>query len=197
MRTSRWVRVLAVLFALTMVASACDDSDDDGTAETDTGTDTEEDAGGDEAAETVNVTAVDFAFEGLPGSVDAGTEVSLSNESEAELHEFVAVQLPDDEDRSVEELLQLPQDELMGLLGTGVTDVILALPGQTDAPGAVEGDAVLDEPGRYAVICAIPTGVDPQVYLDAAAEAEGGPPQIEGGGPPHFTQGMFAEVTVE
>ncbi len=196
-RKSRWARALALIFALAMVASACGNDDDEEGTGTGTEADTEEDAGDDAAAETVDVTAVDFAFDGLPASVEAGTEISLTNESEAELHEFVAVQLPEDEERSVEELVQLPQDELIGLLGAGVTDVVISLPGQTDTPGAVEGDAVLEEPGRYAIICAIPTGVDPQVYLDAAAEAEGGPPQIEDAGPPHFAQGMFAELTVE
>lgn len=191
-RMSRWARVLALIFALAMVASACGNDDDD------EGTGTGTEAGTEEAAgETLEVTAVDYAFDGLPASVEAGTEISLANESEAELHEFVAVRLPDDEDRPVEDLVQLPREEIDALLGAGVTDVILSLPGQTDTPGAVEGDAVLEEPGRYAVICAIPTGVDPQVYLDAAAEAEGGPPEIEDAGPPHLAQGMFAELTVE
>lgn len=193
-RKSRWARVLALIFALAMVASACGNDDDDEGTENGTGTeaDTEEAAG-----ETLEVTAVDYAFDGLPASVEAGTEISLANESEAELHEFVAVRLPDDEDRPVEDLVQLPREEIDALLGPGVTDVIISLPGQTDTPGAVAGDGVLDEPGRYAIICAIPTGVEPQTYLDAAAEAEGGPPEIEDAGPPHLAQGMFAELTVE
>ncbi len=45
-------------------------------------------------------------------------------------------------------------------------------------------------------MCFIPTGVDPQEYLRVAAETEEGPPQVEGG-PPHFVQGMHAELTVE
>jgi hypothetical protein len=53
----------------------------------------------------------------------------------------------------------------------------------------------LSEPGRYAVICAIPTGADPAEYLEAAAEAEGGPPEVAGG-PPHLAMGMYGEVTV-
>lgn len=57
------------------------------------------------------------------------------------------------------------------------------------------GDGTLAEAGRYVFFCFIPTGVEPQVYLDAAAEAEEGPPQVDGG-PPHFVQGMFAETTV-
>lgn len=189
---SGWRKLVAVVFALALVAAACGDDDDGDDAATEDTT-----AGDDAAGETVEVTGVNFAFEGLPDTIEAGSEISFTNDAEAELHEFVAVRIPDDEERSVEELLQLPQEELIPLLGQQVTDVVISTPGQTDTPGAVEGDGVLDEPGRYAVICAIPTGVDPQEYLDAAAETEQGPPQIEDAGPPHFTQGMFAEVTVE
>lgn len=70
--------------------------------------------------------------------------------------------------------------------------MVIAPPG--DSGFAVEGTGVLSEPGRYAVICAIPTGADPDEYLAAAAESEGGPPQVAGG-PPHLAMGMFAEVT--
>ena len=34
-----------------------------------------------------------------------------------------------------------------------------------------------------------------RLSVHAAAESAGGPPQVEGG-PPHFVNGMFAEVTV-
>ncbi len=190
---SPWKKLVAVVFVLALVGAACGDDDDGDDAATDDTT-----AGDDTAAgATVEVTGVNFEFEGLPDTIEAGSEISFTNEAEDELHEFVAVRIPDDEERSVEELLQLPQEELIPLLGQQVTDVVISTPGQTNTPGAVEGDGVLDEPGRYAVICAIPTGVDPQEYLDAAAETEEGPPQIEDAGPPHFTQGMFAEVTVE
>ena len=46
----------------------------------------------------------------------------------------------------------------------------------------------------YVILCAIPTGADVVEYLEAAATSEG-PPQVDGG-PPHFTNGMFAEITV-
>lgn len=198
-------KVIGAAFALSLVLAACgdDDGEDEATGTTEEGegtTPTAEDGtattGDDGAAgETVEVTGVNYAYTGLPETVEAGTQISFTNDAASELHEFVAIQLPEDEDRPVSELVQLPAEEL-NTLGEP-TDVILALPGQTDAPGAVEGDGVLDEPGRYAIICAIPTGIDPQAYLDAAAEAEGGPPEVEGGGPPHFLQGMYAELTVE
>ena len=81
---------------------------------------------------------------------------------------------------------------LMGVYGVAM--VLLAPPGSSEQIVAV-GDGSLTEPGRYLVACFIPTGADPQAYLDAASSSEGGPPEVEGG-PPHFTHGMWAEVTV-
>ena len=75
----------------------------------------------------------------------------------------------------------------------GVDTVIVAPPSGDGL--VVEGTGVLTEPGRYAIICVIPTGADPGEYLAAAAEAEGGPPDVAGG-PPHIVEGMFAELTV-
>jgi hypothetical protein len=143
--------------------------------------------------ETITVQALDYAFAGLPERVKAGTTFVLDNQSEAELHEFVAVRLPDDETRSIQELLALPMEELEQLFPF-VEMVVIAPPGEAGFP--VEGTGVLDEPGRYAIICAIPTGADPAAYLAAAAESQGGPPDVPGG-PPHFVQGMFAEIVVE
>ena len=145
------------------------------------------------AANEVVVTAVDYGYEGLPTTVAAGTTITLENSSGGELHEFVAIRLPDDETRSVQELIQLPPEELAAFFPF-VETVVIAPPGESGF--AVEGTGTLTEPGRYAIICAIPTGADPAEYLAAAAEAEGGPPEVEGG-PPHFVVGMWAEVIVE
>lgn len=141
----------------------------------------------------VEVSLVDFAFEGLPASVPAGTRLTVTNEAEAELHELVAFRLPDDEDRPAAELAELPPDELLGTLGEPAT-VLLAPPGGDPIPAV--GDGTLAEPGRYAVMCFIPTGADPQEYLAASAEAEQGPPDVDGG-PPHLVHGMYAELVVE
>lgn len=138
----------------------------------------------------VEVDAVDFAYENLPATIAAGTAISLRNVSDAELHEFVAIRLPEEEQRSVAELVQNP-DDLVAYF-PNVATVIIAPPGEDGFP--VEGDGTLSQPGRYAIICAIPTGVDPAVYLAAAAESEG-PPEVDGG-PPHFLAGMYAEVVV-
>ena len=141
----------------------------------------------------VVVTAVDYGFEGLPDTVPTGTTITLKNESNVELHELVAIRLPDDESRSADELMQLPPDELDAFFPL-VETVIIAPPGADGFP--VEGTGMLEEPGRYLVICAIPTGADPDEYIAAAAEAEGGPPEVAGG-PPHLALGMYGEVVVE
>lgn len=143
-------------------------------------------------AETLEVKALDYEFADLPDEIAAGTTLTLANESEAELHELVAIRLPEDETRSVEELVADP--EALASYFPSVSTVLIAPPASGSV--AVEGTGTLDEPGRYAIICAIPTGADPDEYMAAAAEAEGGPPEVDGG-PPHFAVGMYAEVTVE
>jgi plastocyanin len=177
----RAAAVAACLLALGL--AACGDDDDTATAdETPT-----EAAGG----EVVEITAVDWGFEGLPESVEAGTKLSLTNEGD-EPHELVAIRIPDDEDRPVSELVQLPEDELADAFGGEPmpTTVILAATGSTDTPGAVMGDGTLTEPGRYAIVCFLPLGSDDSI-LDPEAD---GPPESDS--PPHVSQGMFAELTV-
>ena len=145
----------------------------------------------------IAVTAVDFGYENLPDSVPAGTRLTLANSAPSELHEIVVVLLPDDETRPASELMSLPPEEMGALFAAEPATVLLTPPGgdASDQIAAV-GDGTLSEPGRYLVVCAIPTGVSPDVYLAAAAESGGGPPEIEDGGPPHFVHGMWAELTV-
>lgn len=175
-RTSRSVRrstALVALSALALSAYGCGDVDAP-------------------AADAVDVSLVDFAFEGLPDEVPSGTRLTVTNDATTELHELVAFRLPDDEQRSIAELVQLPPPELIATLGEPAT-VLLAEPGGPQI--AAVGDGTLDETGRYAIVCFIPTGVEPQTYLTAAAETDEGPPQVEGG-PPHIVHGMHAELVV-
>jgi hypothetical protein len=183
-------RVGTGLLALTMSAglAACGD-DDTAEADAPSTTTTTEAAAPTEA----EVTAVDYAFEGLPEALAAGGTLSLTNSSIAELHELVAFRLPDDEKRSVEELVGLPEEELGALFAGEPAMVLLAPPGGGEQIEAV-GDGTLSEPGRYAVFCAIPTGADPDAYLNAPPGD--GPPDVPGG-PPHFLAGMYGDLTVE
>lgn len=145
-------------------------------------------------APAIEVTGVDYAFEGLPATIAAGTLISFTNATENdEAHEFVAIRIPDTETRPVADLVALPPEERDALFAdVEPATVIFAAPGETDVPGAVVGDGTIGEPGRYAVVCFIPVGADPAAVLDPNAE---GPPESDD--PPHAALGMFAEVTVE
>lgn len=143
-------------------------------------------------ASTLDVEMADFHYGGLPDTVTAGTEITVHNDSEHELHELVAVRLPDGDDRAVSEIVESDLGELFAAGPPSL--VVLAEPGSADNVVAV-GDGTLTEPGRYLLICTIPTGVDPGTYLHAAAASNGEPPQVDGG-PPHFVHGMYAELTV-
>jgi hypothetical protein len=202
--------MIALTAAAILFVAACGDDDDDDASGSASAADTTAAAtdttagGGDGAAasttagaaggETVTVTLVDYAFEDLPASVPAGTTFTIDNQSQAELHEMVVIPKPAGETRSAEELVQLPEAELDALFGSGEpTMVLLQPPGGGPVIPAV-GDGTISEPGDYIVICAIPTGADPDEYLDAPPSD--GPPEVEGG-PPHFVQGMYADLTVE
>ncbi len=188
-------RACTGLVALALLATggaACGDVDD--ADEDDEGATSTTEAEGAEP-ETVEVTAVDYGFEDLPATATARTQLTLTNSSDAELHELVAFLLPEDEDRSIDDIAKLPQAELSQLVEGEPAMVLIAPPSGADMFPAV-GDGTFGAPGRYAVFCFIPLGADPQEYLDAAATAGGGPPEVAGGAP-HFTQGMYGEVTVE
>ncbi|MCO8127240.1 hypothetical protein NHL50_08470 [Acidimicrobiia bacterium EGI L10123] len=183
-------RTAAAAAVFGLLLAGCSDDDDSEAVEP--STDLEEVEPAATETEVIEVTAVDYGFEGLPATVPAGTRLSLANESPVELHELVAFRLPDDETRAVGELVTLPEAELLPTLGEPAT-VLLAPPGGEQIPAV--GDGTLAEPGRYAIVCVIPTGADPAAYLDAAAESDDGPPDVPGG-PPHIANGMFAELVV-
>jgi hypothetical protein len=134
----------------------------------------------------------------VPDSVPAGAELSFTNGSDGEVHEIVLRRISDDETRSVADLAALPESESEALFTPGPPALVsIAFPGEEGM--AVVGSTTLTEPGRYGLFCYIPTGADPQAYRDlfAAPPSDSeGPPDIPGG-PPHITQGMFAELTVE
>jgi hypothetical protein len=192
-------RVLPLLLVAALGLAACggdpDEGDDVAAPDTPTASPTPDDAaGGDDTvpAGTVTIVGVDYAFEDVPAEVPAGTELGFRNNSEEEVHELVLVRLPDVEERGIEELLQLSPEEQEELLGEGLVGVSVAPPGADGT--VVEGELVVDEPGRYLMVCFVPTGADPDEFMAAAAESEG-PPEVEGG-PPHVVQGMYAELTV-
>ncbi|HUG75002.1 MAG TPA: hypothetical protein VMM81_04940 [Acidimicrobiia bacterium] len=125
--------------------------------------------------ETVEVRAVDFAFEGVPATIPAGRVGFRFTNDGHELHEMVVFRINEDVDRSFEEILQQPQqqaEDQIAFVGAG-----FGPPGETDA------EVMELEPGRYGMACFVPMGTtDPEQGAD---------------GPPHFTEGMFAEFSVE
>ncbi|HSH23369.1 MAG TPA: hypothetical protein VK975_04825 [Acidimicrobiales bacterium] len=133
--------------------------------------------------EQVDVTAVDYAFQGIAGSYPAGpVSFELTNQG-GELHEFVLLQKNEGVTESFEAILAGGEEEG----GQKVTP----LGGTFAAPGE-DGYKVANlEPGEYAVVCFIPVGSTPEA--EAAAEGSGEAPE----GPPHFTQGMSSVFTVE
>jgi hypothetical protein len=192
-RYGRTIRVGAAAAVALLSLAACGDDDDDETG-SGSGSEVTDDTEA-EAGATIEVTGIDYGYEGLDGTIEAGSKLSFTNGSDKEAHELVAFLIPEGEERSMEELLALPEEELGAIFGgePEPVTVILAAPGATDEPGAVVGDGTITEPGRYGVACFLPVGGDPAVVLDPNAE---GPPDT-GDAPPHFTQGMFAEFTVE
>lgn len=140
-------------------------------------------------ASTLEVTGVDYAFEGVPSDVEAGTRLSFSNGSDAEAHELVVVRLTD-ATPPVEEFLQLQMQE--GMEVSELVGVSIALPGEQGR--VTKGDLLLDEPGQYLLLCAIPLETPPQQVADHPfGPPPGAPPPAN---PPHFTRGMTSVVEV-
>ena len=145
------------------------------------------------SGDPVIVEASDYKFDAIPDEFPSGTQLTLTNTSAKELHELVAFRIPDAETRPVAELMALPEEEL-GALFAGEPATVIIAPPESDGFPAV-GTGIISEPGRYAFVCFIPTGADPEEYMAAAEASTGGPPDVAGG-PPHFVNGMFAEATV-
>lgn len=121
--------------------------------------------------ESVPVSGIDYAFEGVPATIEAGTVAfAFTNESDAEEHELILLRKGDGVTMSFQEILELPEEEAM----TNAEFV-----GATFAPPGGEGSTLAElEAGDYAMVCFIPVG---------GAED----------GPPHFAEGMIQEFAVE
>lgn len=152
--------------------------------------------GGSGAADgTIEISGLDYGFSGVPETAAVGAELTFVNDSDAEVHEMVAVRIADGEDRPLEELLALPDEESEGVIE--FQGVLVALPGETGVNPEGEGSSIaLSQPGRYAIVCFIPQGADPAVVEEAMAGGAEGPPDM-GDGTPHAFLGMAAEFQVE
>jgi hypothetical protein len=125
--------------------------------------------------EQIEATGVDYEYEGLPDTVPAGVvAVTLTNEGE-ELHEIGIARINDDVTEPVEQLLALPEEEVFSKLE--LKGIVFVEPGQSETTFLR-----MDE-GRYGAACFIPEGTMSM--------------EMPGMGAPHFTLGMFAELTAE
>ena len=142
---------------------------------------------------TIAVTARDYSFESVPEVVATGAEITLTNQSEAEVHEIVLIKIADVETRTIEELLDLPDEESESLVE--FQGVLIALPGEEgSSPEGAGSSITVTEPGRYAMVCFIPQGADPAVLAEAI---ESGAETDLGDGTPHAFLGMVEEFQVE
>ena len=171
-------RLLTVLVPLlALVATACG-GDDPGNAE----------------PGTVAVEGVDYAYVGVPSApVPVGTELGFSNRSADEVHELILVRLPAGDDRSLDDLLRLPESEQAALFG-GLVGVSVAFPGEDGA--LVEGSLTVQQPGRYGLFCFVQEGTDPDAFREAL-DGGSGAPEITGTGLPHALLGMTGTFVVE
>ena len=129
--------------------------------------------------DTIEVSAVDYSFQNLPTTFEAGrTSFAFTNDG-AEIHEMVVVRINDDVTESLEELFAGPEEEV--LTKVQFAGVMFGAQGGTDT------ETIELTPGRYAAVCFIPVGTTDMTALEGEQEPSG---------PPHFTAGMQAEFTV-
>jgi hypothetical protein len=121
----------------------------------------------------VAVTAVDYGYEGVPETIDAGTAIfTMTNEGE-EGHEMILFRRNDGVEESFEELLEM--DDAMEFVEFAAAAF---------APAGETSSAAADlRAGDYVMVCFIPVGSD--AYADET-----------GDGPPHFEEGMWTSFSV-
>lgn len=186
--TRRLRALLALVLVSALGLAACGDDDETPAASGDP-QETEDDettttTEAEEEGETLEVTGIEYEFQGLGDEVAPGTELTFTNGGK-EVHELVVMHIKDGETRPIEELLELPEEEVETV--AEFVGVSVAAPGEDGE--IMEGDLTVEDPGRYVALCFIPVGT---------TEMPEGPPQEEeGGGPPHFTQGMVQEFQVQ
>lgn len=154
-------------------------------------------AGSEPVSGTIEVTGDDYSFAGVPDVVASGAELTFTNASDVEAHEMVLMKVADLETRTIEELLELPEEESNSLVE--FQGVLVALPGEDGAnPEAAGSSITVTAPGRYVLVCFIPQGADPAILAEAmqGGEAAEGPPAL-GDGTPHAFLGMVEEFQVE
>lgn len=193
---TRRARVAAAAIAGVMALSlaACSDDDGDKAEAAPPPTAQTADHGDHDDHPTVVVDGVDYGYEHLPAEIPAGTRITFRNVSDKEFHEMIVVRIPDEETRSVQELAALSPEENEAIFGE-LQPALVAVAGPGEDGVAVVGDGVISEPGRYAVVCYIPIGADPDALRQAMESPEEAPADLMDG-QPHYEAGMYAEFVV-
>ena len=198
-------RLVAVAAAVVLLAAGCGDDDDDVDSAADETTTTaaegsETEASEAEASETegseggageaLEVTAVDYEFQGAPDEVQAGlVELTFTNDG-AVAHEFAVAELGDtDIEAFVTEFSPALEG---GPFPEYVQNV--AVPATVEAGGSVETSFLLAE-GEYALFCTL-DGKAPEAGETTTTAAPDGPPPEEESGPAHHTIGMIQPLSV-
>jgi hypothetical protein len=118
----------------------------------------------------------DYEFE-ADDTYPAGTTFfDIANEG-AEVHEMVLFRKNEDVEQSIEELLELPEEEAEQM----VTFVTVGFAG----PGEETATVADLEPGEYVMLCFVPVGTTSMEQAQQMMESDEEPTA-----PPHFTQGM-------
>ena len=127
-----------------------------------------------------DLSAQEYAFEGLDESLDAGpVSIELENEG-AEYHELAVIKKQDGTTESFAEILALEDEEQQQAKATFVGGIAAVAPGS----GAY---AIVDlSPGEYLVACFLSVGSTPERFKSGAA--------VDGA--PHYSRGMQRQVTV-
>ena len=141
----------------------------------------------------LDVVASEYHFDGLPSELPAGpTIITLDNVGE-QVHEIYIGRVNDDVTLTVEELAELPEDQLHGPM---VTPTAFA----STFPGATSYGAADLTSGRYIAMCFLPEGATPEVLIELEQGGVDGPEDsLPAGievGPPHYTIGMIHEFNV-
>jgi hypothetical protein len=123
-----------------------------------------------------DVTAVDYAFQGVPATINAGTvSFEFHNKSQrGEHHEMVVFKKNEGVSESFQQLLMLPDEEAK-------TKATIVAGAKAPAGESSYGVAKL-VPGDYAMVCFIAVGSKKE--------------NPKGQGPPHFIHGMITEFAV-
>jgi hypothetical protein len=127
---------------------------------------------------TIEAIGKDYAFEGIPDTMEGGRVGLLFTNEGAEAHEIAIMRRNDGVSESFEELLGLPEEEAMAK----VTPIGGTFAPTTGSSALLVGDFA---PGDYIAICFIPSGT-------MVADGE----MTEGTGAPHFVHGMQHEFSV-